>query len=479
MVTGASTADLALVLIDARKGLLEQSRRHAYLAALLGIRHLVACVNKMDLVGFDEARFREIEAAFGELGAQLGIADVARGADLRAATATTSSTARTRLAWYAAPPLLEHLETVEVDARPQPRRRALPGPVDGPRRRLPRLRGPASPAGCWRPATRSSCCRGRALDGRRDRHAAAGRSSARCRRWWPRVRLEPTSSTSAAATSRRAGAESPRSRASSTRRCAGWSRRPPASARATCSSTPRARVRATIAEISRGWTWPRFEASPADELGLNDIGRITLRTAAPVLADPYAYNRATGAFILIDERTHDTVAAGMVEVARGRPRRRARAPPDIRWHPSALARSVRWALTGQRGATLWLTGLPASGKSTIAVAVERAAGGRGPLRLPARRRQPPPRALGRPRLRPRVALGEHPPRGPRRAAVRRRRRGRRRLARLALPRGPARRAAPARGGGAGRSSRSSSTRRSRSARGATRRASTRAPAPGG
>ncbi len=75
MVTGASTADLALVLIDARKGLLEQSRRHAYLAALLGIRHLVACVNKMDLVAFDEARFRPIEDAFRSLGAQLGIVD--------------------------------------------------------------------------------------------------------------------------------------------------------------------------------------------------------------------------------------------------------------------------------------------------------------------------------------------------------------------------------------------------------------------
>src|SRR6478735_1549756 len=69
MVTGASTADLALVLIDARQGVLEQSRRHAYLAGLLGIRHLVACVNKMDLVSFDEERFREIESAFGELGA--------------------------------------------------------------------------------------------------------------------------------------------------------------------------------------------------------------------------------------------------------------------------------------------------------------------------------------------------------------------------------------------------------------------------
>src|ERR1700742_458005 len=101
MVTGASTADLALVLIDARKGLLEQSRRHAYLAALLGIRHLVACVNEMDLVGFDAARFREIEAAFGELGAQLGIVDV-RSVPISALEGDNVAEPSERLAWYEA-----------------------------------------------------------------------------------------------------------------------------------------------------------------------------------------------------------------------------------------------------------------------------------------------------------------------------------------------------------------------------------------
>src|SRR3954467_6454675 len=113
MVTGASTADLALVLIDARKGLLEQSRRHAYLAALLGIRHLVACVNKMDLVGFDEARFREIEASFGALGAQLGIVDV-RAVPISALEGDNVVERSDRLPWYAEPPLLSQLEAVEV-----------------------------------------------------------------------------------------------------------------------------------------------------------------------------------------------------------------------------------------------------------------------------------------------------------------------------------------------------------------------------
>src|SRR4051812_48372333 len=110
MVTGASTADLALVLVDARKGLLEQSRRHAYLAALLGIRHVVVCVNKMDLVDFGEQRFREIEAEFGALGAQLGIADV-RAVPISALEGDNVVEPSSRMGWHSGAPLLELLET--------------------------------------------------------------------------------------------------------------------------------------------------------------------------------------------------------------------------------------------------------------------------------------------------------------------------------------------------------------------------------
>ena len=107
------------------------------------------------------------------------------------------------------------------------------------------------------------------------------------------------------------------------------------------------------------------------ELVLNDIGSVTLRTSSVVVADPYADNRDSGAFILIDETTNDTVGAGTIteprEVKPGVQTRN-----DIRWHPSSLDRGYRWTATGQRGATIWFTGLPASGKSTLAVAVERA-----------------------------------------------------------------------------------------------------------
>jgi bifunctional enzyme CysN/CysC len=107
------------------------------------------------------------------------------------------------------------------------------------------------------------------------------------------------------------------------------------------------------------------------ELSLNDIGLVTLRTSSVVVADSYTENRDTGAFILIDETSNDTIGAGTIveprEVIPG-----AQTRNDIRWHPSALDRDHRWKATSQRGATIWFTGLPASGKSTVAVAVERA-----------------------------------------------------------------------------------------------------------
>jgi bifunctional enzyme CysN/CysC len=369
MVTGASTADLALVLIDARKGLLEQSRRHAYLAALLGIRHLVACVNKMDLVDFSAERFGEISAEFAALGAQLGIADV-RAVPISALEGDNVVDPSPRLSWYDAPPLLTQLERVEIDRD----------------RNLDEVRFPVQ----W--TVRAGDYRGYAgrvaggvlstgdevvvlPSGSRSRVAAIDTPQGPVEQASPpmvaTVRLTDELDVGRGDLLVAPGAEPEVARELEATVC--WMVEAPArvGARYLLKHTTR-RVRANIAEISARLDISSFEQSPADELGLNDIGRVTLRTAAPVLADPYASNRATGAFILIDERTHDTVAAGMVELSRAGRAAEAEHSPDIRWHPSALERSVRWGATGQRGATLWLTGLPASGKSTIAVAVERA-----------------------------------------------------------------------------------------------------------
>ncbi len=130
-------------------------------------------------------------------------------------------------------------------------------------------------------------------------------------------------------------------------------------------------VRATVQAIKDRWDPETLEvfAEPSS-LGLNDIGRVSLRTSSPVLADPYRRNGVTGAFILIDEHSNDTVGAGIIREAREiKPAIEGRR--DVTWHPSALDRENRWRSLDQSGATVWLTGLPASGKSTIAVALER------------------------------------------------------------------------------------------------------------
>lgn len=369
MVTGASTADLALVLVDARKGLLEQSRRHAYLAALLGIRHLVACVNKMDLVGFEEGVFREIETAFGALGASLGIDD-ARAVPISALLGDNVVDASAQTPWYDGPPLLELLESVEVahdrtlddvrfpvqwtvrgeDYRGYAGRVAagvlrvgddvvvLP---HGSRSRVAALDTPSGPVEeAVAPMVATVVLEDELDVGRGDLITTPGGGPELARE------LEATVCWMVEAPAR-------------------------AGARYLLKHTTK-RVRANVADIAARVDIDTYEAQPASELGLNDIGRITLRTAAPVFADRYADNRTTGAFILIDERTHDTVAAGMIEAARAGRAPEIERSPDIRWHPSALDRRKRWSAIGQQGATVWLTGLPASGKSTIAVAVEAA-----------------------------------------------------------------------------------------------------------
>jgi bifunctional enzyme CysN/CysC len=136
-------------------------------------------------------------------------------------------------------------------------------------------------------------------------------------------------------------------------------------------------VRATVQEIIERWEPETLErTADASALALNDIGRVRLLTSSVVLAEPYRVNRVTGSFILIDEHSNETVGAGVIDSAR-EVKRTAETRRDVTWHPSALARSDRWRRLGHVGATVWLTGLPASGKSTVAVALERHLVGEG------------------------------------------------------------------------------------------------------
>jgi len=370
MVTGASTAEAALVLVDARNGILEQSRRHAYLSSLLGIRHLIACVNKMDLVDFDEDRFRAIEAEFGAVARHLGVPD-ARAIPISALQGDNVVDASDRTPWFGDRPLLAQLEALEVafdrnvaDVRLPVQwivrdtdYRGYAGQVaggilhagdavqvlpSGERSTVERIDTPVGPAEATFPPMSVSVLLTDDLDvGRGDMLVGAGRAPTVARHVEAMV-------------------------------C--WMSDTPlrVGARYQLKHTTR-RVRATIEQLETRIDMHTLDhVALPESLALNDIGRVRLRTSRPVIADPYERNRVTGAFILIDEGTHDTVGAGMIVSAS----EEAGAPfgphsPDVVWHEPALPRRERWSVLGTRGGTVWLTGLPGSGKSSIGEELER------------------------------------------------------------------------------------------------------------
>jgi bifunctional enzyme CysN/CysC len=370
MFTGASTADLAVVLIDARHGVVLQTRRHTQISALLGVRHVVAAVNKMDLVGWSAERFADVVAEFSQLTTRLGIED-AVAVPISALHGDNVVERSSHTPWYDGPALLEHLETVDVASDRDTDHLRLPiqwvsRPTQGTRRRhLGQLASGTLRAGD--PVVvaphdiHTTVAAIDTLDPERD------------------VAVPPLSVAVELAdevdVGRGAMLVGPDDRPPGARELDAvvcWMAEEPlrAGRRYALKHTTRT-VRATVQEVQER-TDPETLDAEGDppELALNDIGRVTLRTSSRVLADPYAINRVTGAFILIDEHTNDTVGAAVVlqgrELEQTAPDRR-----DVTWHPSALERDRRWERLGQRGATVWLTGLPASGKSTIAVALER------------------------------------------------------------------------------------------------------------
>jgi bifunctional enzyme CysN/CysC len=375
MVTGASTADLALVLVDARNGIVQQSRRHAFIASLLRIPHIVVCINKMDLVDWSEDVYNRIADEFTDFAARLEVSDVSF-IPVSALKGDNVVERSENMPWYGGSPLLYHLEHVHIASD----------------RNLIDVRFPVQ----WvvRPGT----------DEHHDYRGYAGQVASGVLRAGDDVVVLPSGATSKIQridtfdgvveeayppmsvtvhladdldVSRGDMICRPHNQPIVSRDVDAivcWMSETPvrAGARLFVKQTTRT-SRAVLGEILHQIDVDSLHRDDtAEDLGLNEIGRVRLRTGEPIVFDPYQRNRATGSFILIDEATNDTVGAGMIIGAGatgGTVPGVARAT-NVTWDPGKLDRERRWSALRTRGATVWFTGLPASGKSTIAAALE-------------------------------------------------------------------------------------------------------------
>ncbi len=317
MVTGASTADVAVVLLDARKGVIEQTRRHALIASLLGVPHIVFAVNKMDLVDFDEERFREIEVQLAELVLALEIRDEV-AIPLAALHGDNVVEPSQRMQWWEGPSLLAHLESIEPadDQNLADRRFPVQWVIRPMSDEHHDYRGYAGQVagGVWRAGDdvlvlpsnlRTRVAAVETADGPID-EATPGMSIT--------LRLEDALDVSRGDMLVDPDDQPVTARSVEATIC--WmSERPlQPGARIGVKHTTRT-ARAVVEAIEGVVDLDSFESDPAPEIGLNDIGTVRLRLSAPLLVDAYGANRATGSLILIDEATNDTVAAGMVRSA--------------------------------------------------------------------------------------------------------------------------------------------------------------------
>ena len=368
MVTGASTAQLVIVLVDARHGLLEQSRRHAFLASLLGVQHIVLAVNKMDLIDWDQERYTWIRDEFHAFAARLDIHDVTT-IPISALHGDNVVTKSARVPWYDGPPLLSHLEDVYIAGdrnlvdvrfpvqyviRPQTREhadhRSYAGTVasgimrpgdevvvlpSGKTSLITAIDGPEGPVVEAFPPMAVSISladdidisRGDLLARPQNQPAATTEFDAMVCWMADEAALEPGRDYIIKHTTR----------------------------------TTRVRVTALDYRLDVN-TLHRDKSATA--LKLNELGRVSLRTQVPLLLDEYTRNAATGSFILIDPDTNVTVAAGMVRDTT--PVATRTATPNTVRHQSLVTAGER--LT--RGRTVWFTGLSGSGKSSVAVLAE-------------------------------------------------------------------------------------------------------------
>ncbi|MGB3897263.1 MAG: sulfate adenylyltransferase subunit CysN [Mesorhizobium sp.] len=362
MATGASTADLAVVLVDARKGILAQTRRHSFIASLLGIRHVVLAINKIDLIDFDQPRYEAIVSEYRTFADTLGFASIVP-IPLSARYGDNVSLRSANMPWYEGPTLIEHLEQVVVD---DSRADApLRFPIQYVNRPNLDFRGFAG-----------TIAAGRVAVGDLVRIAKSGKQS--------RVRevLSPRGSVTSAgageAVTLRLEDEIELSRGNMlvapdrppevadqfTADIVWMDEQPLLPGRSYILRTENDQTPATVSELKYRVNIGNFAHEAASSLSMNEIGRCNVSLQTPIAFDAYADNRATGAFILIDRTTNRTIAAGMIVHG-------LRRATNIHWQALDVDRGARAALKNQHARVLWFTGMSGSGKSTIANLLER------------------------------------------------------------------------------------------------------------
>ena len=363
MVTGASTADLAVILIDARKGVLTQTRRHSYLAHLIGIKNLVLAINKMDLIGYDQARYDAILADYTAFAESIGITAFTP-MPISGFKGDNISLKSENMPWYDGPTLMEHLESVEVGVdedqakpfrmgvqwvnRPNLDFRGFSGQIAS---------GTVKPGDAIRvlPGGKTSTIsRITTLGGDLD-EAVAGQS----------VTLSFADEIDCSRGNVIASADAPPETADQFEATIVWMDDAPLTAgRAYWLKLGTQMVSATVHEPKYQVNVNTMEHLAAKTLELNAIGVAEVTTDRAIVFEPYADNHTLGGFILIDKITNATVAAGMLHFS-------LRRAQNVHWQPTDIGREAHADLKNQKARVLWFTGLSGSGKSTIANEVEK------------------------------------------------------------------------------------------------------------
>ncbi len=368
MATGASTADLAILLIDARKGVLTQTRRHSFIASLLGIKHIVLAVNKMDLVDYSEQVLNDIEAEYREFAKDFGFTDITP-IPLSALRGDNILTKSENTSWYDGPTLMHHLETVQVDDaradapfrlpvqwvnRPNLDFRGFSGTIAG---------GTIKPGDEVKVLPSAEVSRVKSIvtyDGELD-EAVAGEAVT--------ITLEDEIDISRGDVI--AGKDFPPEVADQFEAKIIWmAAEQMLPGRPYLFKTANKIVPGQVTDLKYKVNVNTLEHTAAKQLDLNEIGICNISLDRRIAFDPYADNRDTGAFIIIDRRTNTTVGVGMIDFA-------LRRASNIHWQALDVNKQARAEMKHQRPAILWFTGLSGSGKSTIANIIEKRLFARG------------------------------------------------------------------------------------------------------